>query len=142
LYFYPSFIKNNLKVEGDNSENLKKIYREFYIETGKKLGDPWLRSLGHWHLGEYIESLNCITDDIESNEGKAKLGKKAIDWKKKKNNLYYCLSGGVGCKKKEKDEDENAWGFDSPEISAFNPSLITLCKKVEKAYQVLSFNLG
>ena len=57
-------------IEGDNSSELKRIYKEYYIDKGTSYNDPWITSLGYWINGEYIKSLNSIKESIEREESK------------------------------------------------------------------------
>ncbi len=108
--------------EGEKSENLVALYKEYYLKGGEELDDPWLLSLGQWHLEEYIRSLNAIHKHVIGKENQ------------KLKNLF--LTKRIEDKKKENITSDFEWNFDSPRLSSFDPSLITLCQKLEKSYQV------
>ena len=114
-------------MEGDTSEELKKIYKEYYIEKGKAYNDPWITSLGHWLCGDYIQSLNSISDNLTKED---KIAKNDLD-------IYY----NIYCKEEKlrKRKLTTDWIFDSPSLTSFNPSMIVLCKKLEKHYLVFLY---
>ena len=106
-------------------EELKKIYKEFYISKGIAYGDPWLASLGNWLCGNYIESLNCIDDVLVHEEPII------TDEMNPQLNLFN-REDGI---RRRKMTDE--WSFDSPLLTGFNDSLTVLFRKLEKHYLVL-----
>ena len=108
-------------MEGDNSEELKNIYSEYYIGQGTKCKDPWLTSLGYWLCGKHMESLNCFNIQIENNGNIKEIN-------------IFCL----------KDREDilllNEWNFDTPKLTGFRPSMIILSQKLKKHY-LLVFNI-
>ena len=111
-------------LDKEGEEELKRIYKEFYIEKGIAYSDPWLTSLGHWVSGNYIESLNSIAE-ILSREEPIITNDMDPQW-----NLFY----NEDKRRMRKMSDE--WLFESPLLSTFNASMIILFRKLEKHYLV------
>ncbi len=109
--------------EGEGAEELKKIYTEYYVGKGVMYNDPWLTMLGHWLCGEYVKSLNCISDE-QTGEPKIK------DELDPRHNVF-CREESA--RRRNLTEE---WSFESPSLSTFNASIIVLCKKLEKHYLV------
>jgi len=111
--------------DGTNITELKKIYKEFYIDKGKEYNDPWIASLGYWLCEDYLQSLNCISEFLLKEELRIK---DDLD-----------ISLNIYCKEEriKKRKLTLDWNFDSPCLSSFNPSMIVLCKKLQRHYLVL-----
>ena len=50
-------------IEGDESETLKEIYQEQFIQRGEQLNDPFLVNIGHWQRKEVIKAVNQFAID-------------------------------------------------------------------------------
>ena len=113
--------------EGEGSEELKKIYKEHYIDKGTLYNDPWLTMMGRWLSGQYVKALNCISEDRGQDSEAGMAGKDQLD---PRYNIFY---------KEESAKCRNLtdeWNFENPTLSTFNASIIVLCKKLEKHYLV------
>lgn len=42
------------------------LYREHFIERGRRLGDPYLQNIGHWQRKEYIQAVNVFHVEPQS----------------------------------------------------------------------------
>jgi len=111
-------------MEKEGEEELIKLYREYYIVQGTRYADPWLVSFGNWLCGEYIESLNCITEVLGYSNP-------VID---NEMDIRYNIYQKEEILRPRKFTDE--WIFDTPSLSTFNASMILLCRKLEKHYLV------
>jgi hypothetical protein len=73
----------------------KKLIKEKFIEGGIKNEDPWLTSIGHALLKEYVKCVNCLyhfsnkSKDILMLSNNLKQEKQLENWK---NNYYPTLS--------------------------------------------------
>ena len=101
-------------VEGEKSENLKRIYTDYFIKKGEEIDDPYLRLFGYWNTEQYIMALNtlCINKNVQ----------------KDLNEEIY---------KSELKKPENAiWTFDTPRTCKLDYSLYILSKKLVNSYNV------
>ena len=101
-------------VEGDKSENLKKIYTDYFIKKGEELDDPYLRLFGYWNTEQYIMALNTLCSK------KAK----QVDI----NEELYMSS--------KSNAENSIWMFDSPRTCKLDYSLYILSKKLLNSYNV------
>jgi hypothetical protein len=47
-------------MEGEDSESMKGVYQEYFIDRGVQNNDPFMVSIGRWGRKEYVMALNAF----------------------------------------------------------------------------------
>lgn len=66
-------------MEGDDSEELKQIYQEQFIDRGEKLNDPYLINIGKWLRKEFIKAVNVFAIDSSKQNNIVHMFKDRLD---------------------------------------------------------------